>query len=91
MNVIHLIPEACKIRSELFKNELHQNKLRENIAQLNKRIEEATSRGISSTCFIVTNYDVKDEIRDMYLSKGYHFKPTGMIGGVVQSTEEICW
>ena len=89
-NLHDMIPNANKIRGDLEENNSYYTIMRQNIEFLNKKIEEAKERGESFTCFIVDSV-VKDEIRNMYIEKGYTFKPTGYIDGVWQETEEICW
>ena len=61
-------------------------------------IEKANERGQRNTCFTPTvttingkHIDCEDELKAIFLRKGYHFKPTGYIGGVWQRTIDICW
>jgi hypothetical protein len=64
--------------------------LRKNISHVMDRIEWAKSRGFTRVCFS-TERRHEDQIKQMFLDKGYTFKPTGYSGGVWQLTEDICW
>lgn len=65
-------------------------------------IERASKEGRRSTCFnppaywydteygrTFIRYD--KEVKELFIQKGYRFRPTGYIGGVWQRTEHICW
>jgi len=61
-------------------------------------IEEANKRGYRKTCFSPTSetingkhIDCEQELKEIFSKAGYHFKPTGYIGGVLQRTIDICW
>ena len=61
-------------------------------------IEQANERGHDRTCFTPTCHkvdgvyiDCEDELKRIFKDAGYHFAPTGYIGGVWQRSEDICW
>lgn len=63
-----------------------------------KDIRNAISKGYTKVCYRYSCasikgvwYDCDKDMREWLLSFGYHFEPTGYIGGVWQRTEEICW
>lgn len=70
----------------------------EKIANIEKRIDKNIERAVKGgylhchfPCSKDTDKDVYDEIRNKYEKAGYTIKPTGYIGGVWQTTEDICW
>jgi hypothetical protein len=85
-----MIKSATQVREEMFRDQ-------EYVAELNKRvgwvmdgIERAKSQGRTRDCFSVcTPY--QDEVKRMFIARGYTFKPTGYVGGVWQLSEDICW
>lgn len=89
-NLLNLIPNAKDVKSEMSQNDVYIMEIKKNIERLNKRIQQAKSNNQSHVCF---NVDAKyeNDIKELYTKKGYSFKPTGVIGGVWQLTEEICW
>ena len=71
---------------------------------VNSIIEKA-KQGKNSFCFGITDgeqtYRIKingeyksialPEVKEHFKAKGFTFKPTGVINGVYQMTEDICW
>jgi hypothetical protein len=85
------IPSAQSVRKETQENENYKIAISQAIKNLNKRIEEAKKKGLTDTSFGGFSYKHEDELKRLYKEKGYWFKPTGFIGGVYQTTEQICW
>lgn len=56
-----------------------------------KDIEKASAEGYRNTCFNPLHYEVYDSVKTEFRKHGYEFRPTGVIGGVRQDTEQICW
>ena len=85
-----LILDAQKVRQDTNENEIYKNEMAKYIGRVNSAINKAIESGISDACFDV-HYKYEDDIKKLFKNKGYSFKPTGYIGGVLQSTEKICW
>jgi hypothetical protein len=85
-----MIKSAQDIRSKMQETEEYRLIVDKEVSSVMRAIEIATDRGLTSTCFSVS-YHYRDEIKKMFLAKGYSFRPTGYIGGVWQQTEHICW
>ncbi len=73
-----------------------EKEVEEKISMIEKRIEKACSYGRTSTCaFAFYNdnekNDIDREVKKHFIEQGFTFKPTGMNGGVMQTTEDICW
>lgn len=83
-----MIKSAQEIRNEMYANQEYMAKINAQIEDTMKRIEQAKSRGERRACW--TSY-YEDEVKQMFLEKGYTFKPTGYCGGVWQLTTDICW
>jgi hypothetical protein len=88
-DLLNLIPSMEQTREELSHNEIYRKEIAQEINKMNERIEKAKERGGSSTCWVVNKHE--HHLRRMYRKKGYSFKPTGYVGGVMQYTEDICW
>lgn len=84
------IPSAQVVRIQTEESEEYKKVILQAITNVNDRIERAKKQGRTDTCFSVS-YKYEDEIKRLYKEKGYWFKPTGVIGGVYQQTEQICW
>lgn len=70
----------------------HQNRIDEIVEKQNRSIKSAIERNCHSACFVLDKYDSDYiEVRNIFERAGYVIKPTGYIGGVWQSTEDICW
>ena len=76
------------------------------VAYFDERIRKAAEEGRTHTVWDFGSYYDKEAKRVLYRSEthiteedgkayyknlGYTFRPTGVIGGVMQRTEEICW
>jgi hypothetical protein len=85
-----MIKSAQDIRSEMQETEEYKRIIDKEVSSVVRAIEIATARGLTNTNFSVS-YHYRDEIKKMFLAKGYSFRPTGYIGGVWQQTENICW
>lgn len=87
-NLLNLIPSAEETRKTTAESE----ELKRKIAEINKRIQNAKEHGERRCYFCCAWCDDLDHVlREMYAAKGYRFCPTGYIGGVWQSTTDICW
>lgn len=85
-----MIKAAQEVRNEMLDNDEYMTSLRKNISHVMDRIEWAKSQGFTRICFCPERRH-EDQIRQMFLDKGYTFKPTGYSGGVWQLSEDICW
>lgn len=81
------LSEARRMVSE---NQEYQKKLASEIERVNSSIKSAIKQGKTDTCFNVKP-DFEDAVRKLFSEEGYTFKPTGIIGGVYQDTDQICW
>lgn len=55
-------------------------------------IRKASARGLRETCFNPTGGSkYYFPVKEKFMKYGYRFHNTGVIGGVMQDTEEICW
>ena len=87
-----------KSASELKQTDERKKALEYCIKYIMMYIERANEQGKRETCFTPTMgyvngkyIDCEDELKQMFRAKGYGFKPTGIIGGVWQRTENIYW
>jgi len=85
-----MIKAAHEVRDEMLNNDEYMTSLKNNIRHVMDRIEWAQSQGYTRVCFCPETRH-EDQIRRMFLDKGYTFKPTGYNGGVWQLSEDICW
>lgn len=56
-----------------------------------RMVEKAADEGCRSTVFDPRPIAQYDAVKNEFRKYGYWFKPTGRIGGVMQTTEDICW
>lgn len=58
-----------------------------------RSIKRASEAGMRNTCFNPSSRygDFYNSVKKEFANKGYTFCPTGVIGGVWQDSEEICW
>lgn len=64
------------------------------MAEIEKRIKYAMEDGHRSCCFGMRDCDLSDaklQVKEEFERRGFTFRPTGVIGGVYQHTQEICW
>lgn len=54
-------------------------------------IEKASAEGRRDTVFDPRPVTMYDAVKEEFRKHGYTFKPTGIIGGVWQHSEQICW
>lgn len=91
MSFDNLIDSAEKTRTETVGRE---EKIKKAIAEQMRAIQNAKNAGRSDTCWMLdtrTYEDVQNIVKEMFIEKGYTFRPTGYIGGVWQRTIHICW
>lgn len=72
-----------------------EEKVQKKIEDLEERIRRASANGFTSVCAFGNldhnKSDVDLEVKRRFQKQGFHFKRTGMVGGVPQDTEDICW
>ena len=73
-----------------------EQKVEKRIVEIERRIMSACEQGRTSTCAFAfysdsDKSDVDREAKKHFKKKGFRFKRTGMNGGVIQDTEDICW
>ena len=56
-----------------------------------RAIEKANAAGLRDCCFNPYHIAQYDAVKAEFIKHGYTFKPTGIIGGVRQDSEQICW
>ncbi len=56
-----------------------------------RAIEKASEQGKRQCCFNPHPADQYNAVKAEFQKFGYRVVPTGIIGGVRQDTEEICW
>lgn len=65
------------------------------IERQDKSIERAANRGETHCCFFISGSIWEDEweseMKNYYRNLGYTFRPIGVIGGVRQIGNYICW
>lgn len=88
MSFENLIDSAEKVRSETVGR---KDKINKAVTEQMNAIHRAKKAGRSETCWILDNTDIEDAVKKMFIKKGYTFRPTGYIGGVWQTTINICW
>lgn len=93
------IPRATEIREQTPYTEGFDKA----VASVVRDIRKASAEGRRKCCFnppaywyttkdgIRTFINYEEEVKELFRSKGYTFRPTGYIGGVWQRTENICW
>ena len=84
--------EPLKITDEM------RNERQERIDAMCDRVNESIKNALTHhrsyayfPCDKVAHKDIYDEVRVKYEKAGYVIKPTGVIAGVWQLTEDICW
>ena len=85
---------AKDLRKKQGKRTINGKTLEDMIKSQNKSILRASENGCNSTCFSVhgTIYEgFEEEMVKYYKDLGYKIKPTGVVGGVMQETMDICW
>lgn len=84
------IEEPMPIMDEM--KEKRRQAVGHRIGNVNMDIRWAVKHGRNSTCFDVDRDDpYYEEVREAFERQGYRIKPTGVVGGVMQTTEEISW
>ena len=91
IDLLKHIPDSNEVRKETQENELYQKEMIEVIKSINNLIDRAKKEGRTDTVWGGHCHKYEDELKRLYKDKGYRFKPTGVIGGVYQTTEQICW
>ena len=85
-----MIVDAKIVKKETMEHEIYKKEMSKQITRINSSIQRAKEKGLVNTCFC--GYGAYEtDLKMMYRSKGYYFKPTGYIGGDWQLSEEICW
>lgn len=82
------IPYAHETRSTTAYSEDFQN----GVKSVLREIEKAKSAGRHHCNFWpYCKGDHYEDIKKLFRQRGYEFRPTGYVGGVWQTTENICW
>ena len=85
------IPDSNEVRKETQDNEQYKQEMIRVINNINNLIDRAKNQGLTDIVFGGHCHKYEDELKRLYREKGYWFKPTGVVGGVYQTTEQICW
>lgn len=85
-----MIKPASEVRNEMIQTDTYKTAVEKAVGYVVQSIENAKSMGRTHTCFSVRPA-YEQEIKRMFLDKGYSFRPTGYCGGVWQLSEDICW
>lgn len=90
-------------RAEDIRNQTPTEGFDRAVASVVRQIKEASAKGHRDCCFnppaywyttkdgIRTFIRYDDAVKELFLARGYKFRPTGYIGGVWQRTEHIYW
>lgn len=82
--------QPVKITQEM--KQQHADEIDKRIKRVNGSILRAVEIGKTCTCFEVDHDDPYYwEVRRIFEEIGYIIAPTGIIGGVMQTTETIIW
>ena len=84
------IPSASDSRFKVDQNEFYKTGMKKSVDSQNQRIQQAIANGLSFASFYAYP-EYEYDLKQMYLKKGYSFRPVGIIGGVRQEGEYICW
>lgn len=72
--------------------EQSRTEIDERIERINNSIRRAVEWGQTTACFNINRDDPHyHTVREAFEQSGYHIAPTGYIGGVWQTTENISW
>lgn len=83
----NIIKNAAQVRAETKKNEEFEIAC----ARVMADIEKAKAEGKYHTLFSPRPNHLALDIKAAFLKEGYDFRPVGMVGGVYQIDEYICW
>jgi hypothetical protein len=90
VELLNEIPSAKVIRQQTEENEIYKKEITKYVGYVNDSIQRAKSNGMTYAHFACAG-KYEYEVKKLFKEKGYWFKPTGIIGGVRQDTEDICW
>ena len=82
-----IIKNAAQVRNETKKNPEFETAC----AHIMADIEKAKAEGRYHTLFCPRPYHMAMDLKAAFLKAGYDFRPVGMVAGVYQTDEYICW
>lgn len=83
----NIIKNAAQVRDETAKTKEFDYAC----ASVMADIEKAKSEGRYHTLFHPSHYHLADDVKAEFQRHGYTFRPVGMVGGVYQDDQYICW
>lgn len=89
------IPTAEETRKTT--NTIFSDCVKKSCGSMVLRINKAKAKGYRRTTLVVNTQgkvdldDLERAVGDVFISRGYTIRPTGMVGGVVQKTKDVCW
>lgn len=85
-----MIKSANEMRRLTEGNVHYQKEIADAVSSVQREMQHSAKLGLTHAHFSVSS-KYYDEVKQIFLSKGYRFVPTGYIGGVLQRTERITW
>lgn len=80
-----------KEASKVWENQENKDSFQKSCESVMRDIEKASKNGMRKTCFNPYDWYQYDSVKRAFKQKGYWFTPTGYVGGVWQTTENINW
>ena len=77
--------------TEVWNSQSNQDDFDKACAYVMRYIEKASAEGRRDIVFDPRPTTMYDSVKAEFRKHGYTFKPTGVIGGVRQDSEQICW
>lgn len=83
----NIIKNAAQVRAETTKS----NEFEAACAKVMADIEKARAEGRYHTLFTPSHYHLAEDLKSEFRRHGYEFRPVGMVAGVYQDDQYICW
>lgn len=77
--------------ADVWASQKNHGEFDEACAYVMRYIEKASAEGRRDTIFDPRPVTMYDAVKAEFRKHGYTFKSTGIIGGVRQDSEQICW
>lgn len=76
---------------EVWNNQKNREEFDRCCESVMRKIQQASDRGLRDCCFSPSVAAHYNAVKAEFEKFGYRFVPTGVIGGVRQDCEQICW
>ena len=89
------IPSAEETRQTT--NTIFSDCVKKSCESMVLRINEAKAKGYRRTTLVANTQgkvdmdDLERAVADIFIRRGYTIRPTGLCGGVLQTTKDVCW